>query len=224
MLVAGRIIEECAWTLKDSSFARWSQDELLKYLSDGQKEVARQPGAYPKTILLNLVEGTKQLLPVDTFCLVQVVRNWADGAPRSPVRITSRTLLDSFEPNWHTKPHRREVESYTYDERTPGVFFVYPPNDGNGCVECVYSAIPDDLTSVKDVLVVRDEFETALLYYVLYRAYTKDSDYSAGTQLATQFYNSYTQSLAQAASMIGGSSPNVVLRPPAAEPQGDGGD
>lgn len=211
MLVAGDLIKKCSITLKDPDFVRWTQDELLAYLNEAQKEIARNPGANTKSVLLKLVEGTKQALPDDTYILATIIRNWVDEEPREPVRITTRALLDAFEPHWHVCPKQQLVENYVYDDRTPRSFFVYPPNDGTGEVELLYSAIPPALTSITDVLELRDEFETPLMMFMLYRAYTVDSDYSAGLQLAAQFYSTYSSSLSAALSAIGASTPNAAL-------------
>lgn len=221
MLVAGDLVKKCSITLKDPEFVRWSEAELLAYLDEAQKEIARNPGANTKSVLLSLIEGTKQALPDDTYILVSIVRNWVDDEPRNPVRITTRALLDAFEPEWHVTPRQQLVENYVYDDRTPRTFFVYPPNDGTGQVELLYSGIPPRITSVEDVLELRDEFETPLMMFMLYRAYTVDSDYSAGLGLASQFYSSYTASLNTALNAVGASTPNASLGKGAAK--GNGG-
>lgn len=221
MLVAGDLIKKCSITLKDPEFVRWTEEELLGYLDEAHREIARTPGAYIKIVVQDLVKGSKQALPADTFMLVSVVRNMTDlDEPCEPVRITTRALLDSFEPHWHMAPLCRLVENYVYDDRTPQVYYIYPPNDGSGHVELMYNAIPEKLTATTDALVLRSEFETPLLMYVLYRAYSKDSDYSAGMQAATMYYQAYTSSLQIAMSAIGGTTPNASLIPGAAKPNG----
>ena len=211
MLVAGDIIEKCAITLKDPDYVRWTQDELLMYLDEGQREIARNPGAYVKTTILSLVEGTKQVMPEDSNQLMTVVRNFDGDEPREPVRITTRELLDAFEPDWHVCPKQQIVENYVYDDRNPTVFFVYPPNDGSGEVEIQYNAIPPKLTKTTDTLSLRDEFETPLRMYVLYRAYTKDSDYAPGLNLANTFFQSYVQGTTGVLQARGTNTPNTAL-------------
>lgn len=222
MLVAGDIIKKCAISLKDTGFVRWTESELLAYLDEAQREVARNPGAYTKTVIQDLAEGSKQALPADTFLLVTVVRNWNDeGHPTLPVRITTRSLLDSFAPAWHIQEKQSSVvENYVYDDRTPMVYFVYPPNDGTGHVELVYNAVPEKVSKFTDVLAVRDVFEAPLVMYVLYRAYSKDSDYSAGLQLATTYFTAYTTSLQTALQSVGSSTPNASLVAGAIKPNG----
>ena len=222
MLVAGDLIKKCSITLKDPEFVRWTEDELLAYLDEAHREIARvAPGSYVKTVVQDLVKGSKQALPADAFLLVSVVRNMTElDEPCEPVRITTRALLDSFEPHWHMCPHRRLAENYVYDDRTPKVYYVYPPNDGSGHVEVMYNAIPEKLTAISDVLVLRNEFETPLMMYVLYRAFCKDSDYSAGLEVASNSYQSYTVSLKQAMDAVGTKTPNTNLIKGAVKPNG----
>lgn len=222
MLVAGDLIKKCSITLKDPEFVRWTEDELLAYLDEAHREIARvAPGSYVKTVVQDLVKGSKQALPADAFLLVSVVRNMTElDEPCEPVRITTRALLDSFEPHWHMCPQRRLAENYVYDDRTPKVYYVYPPNDGSGHVEVMYNAIPEKLTAISDVLVLRDEFETPLMMYVLYRAYNKDSDYSPGLQIASSYYQSYMTSVQQAMQAAGMKTPNTNLIKGAVKPNG----
>ena len=211
MLVAGDLITKCALTLKDPDYVRWSKDELLMYLDEAQREIARNPGAYVKTVVLSMVEGTKQALPEDSNQLITVLRNYDGDEAHEPVRLTTRELLDSFEPEWHIAPKRQLVENYVYDDRNPTVFFVYPPNDGTGEVEVQYNAIPPKLTELTDEISLRDEFETPLMMYVLYRAYTKDSDYSAGLNLANTFFQSFVQGTTAVLQARGSNTPNASL-------------
>lgn len=221
MLVAGDLIKKCSITLKDPEFVRWEQGELLGYLDEAQREIARNPGAYVKTYVQELVEGTKQSLPDDSFTLISVVRNMTEyGEPCEPVRITTRALLDAFEPHWHMYPMNRLVENYIYDDRTPDTYFVFPPNDGYGRVELLYAATPAKLTAVTDELVLREEYETPLLMYMLYRAYNKDSDYSAGMQLASAYYTSYMTSLQSTLKGVSSATPNASLVQGAVKPNG----
>lgn len=221
MLVAEDLINKCSVTLKDPEFVRWTKDELLSYLDEAQREIARTPGANVKTVMHSLVEGTKQAMPDDAYAMLTITRNWSEcDNPTLPVRITTRALLDSFNPFWHMDPCTAVVENYVYDDRTPREFFVYPPNDGYGTVELMYCAIPEKLTSITDSLELREEFEVPLMMYTLYRAYTKDSDYSAGLQLASSFYTSYMSSLQAVMQQKGMATPNASLVQGAVKPNG----
>lgn len=212
MATASVILNKAALTLKDPEYVRWSKDELLDWISEAQVAIARTPGAYSITRVIPLVEGTKQSLPEDAWALVTVSRNFEDEeTPLTPVRLVTRALLDASLPNWHFAPERQLVENYVYDERYPRVFFVYPPNDGNGLVETVYQGIPKKVTSESQELVLDDSFLPAILSYVLFRAFSKDSDYAPGAQSAASYFQAYNQELTAAVQARSLTTPNASL-------------
>jgi len=211
MTTALTIMERAARTLQDPDYVRWTKPEMLEWLSEAQRAIARTPGAYSITRVVNLVEGTKQTIPSDGWSLVTVTRNFDDERPLSPVRLVTRSLLDACVPYWHMAPESPLVQNYTYDDRYPTEFFVYPPNDGEGHVEIVYMGIPPELTTASDEIVLDDTFIPSLINYVLYRAITKESDYSSGIQSAQQFFAAYQSELAAALEARGRTTPNAAL-------------
>ena len=213
MTTVSDLITRCSVTLKDPENVRWTVPELVSYADEAQKELARLPGAYVKTVVLTLEAGTKQALPSDTFLLVSAVRNWdtENDGPLQPIRITTRGILDSVDPMWHMERQKPYVENYVYDDRSRKEFFVYPPNDGTGAIEIQYSAVPATLTSAQDEIVLGEEYVLPMIFYILFRAYNKDSDYSGGFGLAQSYYQSYVQTSQMAAQAVGSGTPNASL-------------
>jgi hypothetical protein len=62
------------------------------------------------------------------------------------------------------------------------VFYIYPPNTGTGTVEMLYALQPAQLELTTAQLVVQDIYRTAVLYYVLFRAFAKDDDFGSAVQ------------------------------------------
>lgn len=214
MTQAIEILTSAARILQDPEFVRWTKDEMLVWLSEGQIAVARSPGAYSKTVVVDLKEGVRQSIPDDAWGLLTVTHNVdEDGIPLSVVRLVTRSLLDSYEPGWFGATPRELVENYIYDDRFPREFYVYPPNTGDGHVELVYMAIPKKLTSETDEIELDDTFVPALLSYVLYRANSKDSDYAPGLQIASGYFQSYMQELTAGLQARGAATPNAALTP-----------
>lgn len=214
MTTALEVMERAAKTLQDPEYVRWTKPEMLEWLSEAQVAIARTPGAYSKVNVMQLAEGTKQTLPPDGWCLITVTRNVdEDGMPLTPVRLVTRSLLDAVLPHWHMAYQRPLVENYTYDDRFPREFFVYPPNDGEGFVEVVYMGIPAKVVDVTQEIELDDTFIPAILNYVLYRAFTKESDYSSGTQSAAAYFQAYQSELTAALQVRGQITPNAALMP-----------
>lgn len=210
---ASDILAKAVIVLKDPDYVRWPEDELLGWLSEAQVATARVPGAYSIHKVIDLKEGTRQSLPEDAWALVTILRNVdEDGeTPITPVRVVTRALLDSCIPRWHMGPRKMLAENYVYDEREPRIFYVYPPNNGYGKVEAVYQGIPPALTSVDDEIVLDDSYAPALLSYVLYRAFSKESDYSPGIGNASSYFSAYNNELSAALQARGMTTPNDAL-------------
>lgn len=209
MTTALDIMGRASLALQDPEYVRWTRKEMLEWISEAQVAIARTPGAYSKVEVVDLVEGTKQHLPDDAWALVSITRNVdEDGTYLRPVRLVTRSLLDSAIPDWHMEAGKPLAENYVYDERTPKCFYVYPPNDGNGHLECIYMGIPAKVTEETQELELDDTFVPALVSYVLYRATGKESDYASGLQSASSFYQSYMSELAQGLESRGRTSPN----------------
>jgi hypothetical protein len=203
-LTAQSIIQRVVVTLQDTTSIRWPANELVRYLNDGQREIALlRPDALVANATVTLAAGAKQALPSSASKLIDVVRN--TGGNKRAVRITTRTILDSQVPNWYNQTGVTEILHYVYDVRDPKVFYVYPPAAAsNASVDLVYSAYPTDITEPADGasfttisgnISVPDIYGNTLADYVLYRAYTKDAEFAGNAQRATAHYGAFSAAL-----------------------------
>ena len=196
---------------------RWSDAELLKWLSDGQRTiVVAAPGNSSSTEIVPLVAGTKQNIPSDGNMLLYIVRNTnaAGTVAGRAIRIVSREILDAQNPDWHTATASATVQNYIFDPQEPTKYYVYPPNTGTGYVEMVYSHLPVDMTSLSDTLVVQDIYQTALFDYVMFRAHQKDSDFAAGQALASTYFQLFAAAIGQRDGGLLANNPNLQLGAP----------
>lgn len=201
---AQSIIRRCVETLQDNTSIRWPVSELVRYLNDAQREVILyRPDAAVTNASVPLVTGSRQNLPVGGTKLVEVVRNSA-GTKRA-VRMVNREILDAQLPGWHAQTGVTEILHYMYDPREPRVFYVYPPAAATGAaVDLSYASMPADIaepsegalyTSVTGNLGVPDIYGNAVQDYVLYRAYTKDSEYAGNAARAQAHYGAFANAL-----------------------------
>ena len=185
---AKTIIDKASVLLGDVAATRWTTAELLGWLNDGQRElVAISPPVNIKNIALQLVSGVKQALPSDGMVLLDIPHNLgATGTTMGTVinHVPKEIMLKRI-PGWTTTMASATVKHYIYSTLDPLVFYVYPPQPTLAkYVECVYSALPTLIANanVGTKITIPDYFQTELLDYVLYRAFSKDFDNS--TQLA----------------------------------------
>lgn len=214
-IIARAVIEKAQIILQDTTGVRWPSDtELLGWLNDGQREVmVFKPNANVKNVAVKLATGTKQQLPADGVQLIDVVRNMGtDGnTPGRAIRIVMREVLDAQVPNWHNATPAAEAKHYTYTVLDPKTFYVYPPqpSSNQGYAELVYGAAPVDAT-INGAITLDDIYQNVLVDYILYRAYSKDTEYAADQNRAATHQSAYIASLTGKAKVEAGVNPNMT--------------
>lgn len=220
-IAAQSIIRRVVETLQDNTSIRWPVAELVRYMNDGQRELALyRPDSMGTSATITCALGTKQQLPTNGAKLIEVVRN--AGASKQAVRLTNREILDAQIPGWHNVTPVGEVLHYMYDPRDPRVFYVYPPATISAQLEIVYAAYPTDVaeppdgalyTDVTGNIGVPDIYANALQDYTLYRAYTKDSEYAGNVARAQAHYGAFSNSLGAEIKATVAVGPNPVGNP-----------
>jgi hypothetical protein len=197
---AQNVLQRVVITLLDPNAIRWPTAELVRYLNDGQRDIALvRPDATSTTATMALAAGARQTLPAAGAKLLEVIRN-TNGTKRA-IRLVNRVILDAQVPNWYNLTGVTEIKHYTFDPREPRIFYVYPPAASTGAsAELIYSAYPTDITepssgalysAVSGNISVADIYVNALVNYILYRAYSKDSENTQNAALAASFYQLY---------------------------------
>ena len=202
---AQSIVHRVVDILQDTTSVRWPVSELVRYLNDGQREVVLyRPDATIKSATVECVAGAKQTLPTDGAKLIDVIRNSASAGTNKAVRMVAREVLDAQIPNWYGLSGELDVVHFTYDPRDPKTFFVYPPALTTTRVDITYSAFPTDVSEpaagstyddVSGNLDLPDIYGNVVTDYILYRAYSKDSEYAGNAQRAQAHYGAFANAL-----------------------------
>jgi len=178
------ILEKASIVLNDTAFVRWTKEELIGWLNDAASEVVlRRPPAHAVTANVALVAGILQSIPAGGIEMLDISRNVGGNA----VRRTDRQLLDDQKPDWPTMRQSSSIKHYTFDERTPTVFYVYPPAKVGTQVEMLYSSPPALVATDADTLDLDRAYLSPLVSFMLYRALAKDSEYANGAVAAAHF-------------------------------------
>jgi hypothetical protein len=144
--------------------------------------------------------------------LLDVVRNLGSTGTEANAGTVviglDRKILDATLPGWHampTQPNNPEVLHFMADPRDPKVFYVYPKATASPAmyVEIVVSRSPvntlsDEATALGDNDIdagIDDIYESVLVDYVLYRAYSKDSEHTANAGLSQWHYKAFQAGL-----------------------------
>lgn len=184
--------------LNDAAWVRWPKQELLDYYNDAAKAIVlMRPDAHTKNHTFSCVPGTRQTLPADALRLIEVVRN----AGGSVIRYVPRKALDDSYPDWHVAANAAKVSAYTYDERDPKTFYLYPGPAAAHVVDVIYSVAPQSkiLSEVEEpspaIADLDDIYINPIIDFMMYRAFSKDSEYSANSNRAAGHYNAFLQQL-----------------------------
>lgn len=199
------IVASAQVVLQDATAIRWAATELVSWLNDAQREIVLlKPDAGATTSTIALVAGTKQTIPSDGNRLIKVVRNMSalsSGLGRKVVRIVEQEALDAAVPNWHNPAttgdaaHANVIKNYCYSEQNPRTFYVYPGSvDTSTWLEIVYSANPATIAAGANIG-LPDIYANAILDYILFRAFSKESDYSANASRADAHYKLFWTSI-----------------------------
>lgn len=209
-IAASSTIRRATDLIMDSTSVRWPANELVRYLNDGQREVLiARPDALNKTATVTLVVGTRQnldsmsLSPAPTK-LIEISRNMAASSAKKAVRLVQRQILDAQTPGWHAIAGTVDILHYMFDPRDPKTFYVYPPALATAQLEVMYSGVPVDVTEpaagalysdVNGNLGLPDIYGNVILDYILYRAYSKDSEFAGNQARAASHYAAFLASL-----------------------------
>ncbi len=207
MILAKELMRRAGVQLLDEEHVRWPLPELATWIDEGVSAiVVAKPSAASVTMSFDVAKGTKQRLPDDQGIvqLLDITRNLnvsADGAGGRMIRPTTRSQLDTQMPRWHDpsyQPFQAEVRQFVFDELLPREFYVFPGNNGTGIVEIVVSQLPPTVVSqaTGDTSLLAtwavpvglpDEYQAALLEYLLYRAFDKEDPASAPNRAVTHY-------------------------------------
>lgn len=215
-ITAKYIIDKAAVQLIDITNIRWTRAELLGWINDGQRQIITMaPSATNKVDVIQLVAGTKQSIPADGWTLLELIRYMGTDGTKAgrAIRLASRELIDSFNPDWHSDYPTTMPKHYIFDQQDQRTFYVYPPSNGNGYVMLNYSPVPVDLTNENQTIGVSDMFQTSLLDYILYRACSKDAEYAPGLQLAGGYLSTFMASMGIKSDSEIKNSPNQQFTP-----------
>ena len=177
--------------LNDADMVRWPTAELIMWINDACRVIAGvRPDACIQRKDLDLVAGSRQSIAGLTPPAVRLL-NVSHNAPGGrAVRLVDKEQLDTTIPDWHSHDPSTTVRNYTFDNREPTTFFVFPPAAVGAKVSVVYSAMPVEITEANlatQDLSLDDGYVDTIVNYVMYRAFGKDSETTGNAELAVAY-------------------------------------
>lgn len=192
MLTVREILDRVTILLEDEDRDIWERDELVLWLNDAILSVVnKKPDAYIRRVVEDLKEGTYQTLPDDAMMLIRVVRDM--GTHRSVTGLPL-DILDDQNPAWREPVMSKVVKNYTYTDKDPKHYEVYPSVADGVQIEIDYGAVPSSVADDDDTIPLGVEYLNILVDWVLYRGYSKD-DESADLSKAAMHMQAFMNAL-----------------------------
>jgi hypothetical protein len=209
--------------LQDTTGVRWPLLELQGWLNDSYRDtLTLRPDSNTLLGEFTCVAGPRQNV-TSTFAnaerLIGVLRNTATTSKKGAIALASRSSLDSALRNWYAETQTVDVELYMFDPRTPKEFLVYPPATTAARLEVAYAQVPSPHTLTSEQLAnaattetirIADGFANALVDYVLYRAYSKNTESTTNAAKAGAYFQSFQGALGIKGQSEAASQPGVA--------------
>lgn len=190
--------------------ARWTNGELIRWINDCRMAIiTRRPQAGAVIETMSLVTGTLQTVPDNAVSFLDAIRNMGDDGqtPGRSIRRIDRQSIDDDDLYWHKMAPKSEISQFTFDDRIPRQFYVYPPAKAGTHIEISYAKNPTAVTSTADSIDFQPEYIDAIVNYVCYRAKSKDSQYANAGEAAA-YYSSFNDALGVQTQTQNAASPN----------------
>lgn len=235
----GRVSD--ALTDTNPQFTRWSEAVLIGWFNEAQLVIAKYlPHSCSRVDTIRLRPGTRQsietiaaadmipgdggpALALNGNALLGLSRNMGqDGAtPGRAIRIVDRDVLDASQPDWHSARAAAVVRQYTFDPRTPKVFYVTPPVTADVPVWAEASFLADPpmipVGAAQPGSTVRisvdDKNSDDAFNYVMARSQMKDAEVEGNASLANVYVGLFTASINAQATTLTGVNPNLTALP-----------
>lgn len=215
-IAASSILRRAVDLLQDQTSVRWPMHELVRYFNDGQRIVVKaRPDAMNTATTMTLSAGARQSLESATANtagnaalsptpakLIEITRNMAGDL--TAITKVDRKMMDAGERGWYNATAAISIKHFMFDERNPRVFYTYPPALTTSKVEVMYSAYPTDITEpavgtiwsdVTGNLSLPDIYADDVLNCILYKAYSKDSEFAGNAERAAFYLGLVDKSL-----------------------------
>lgn len=196
---AQSIIQRAQTTLQEPDGVRHPATELVDYLNDGQRAlIAVRNDIGATTVAFVPVTGARQTIPANAMALIDVMGN-TSGNKRS-IRKVDKDVMDATARDWASSTASKVASNFMFDsERDPRTFWLYPPAAAGASIDLLIAAYPTDVaapggaayTTVTGDISVPDQWDNALLNYVLARAYEKDAEFASNAQLSATHMASF---------------------------------
>lgn len=155
---------------------RNTDSELIGHLNDALSMLANtKPGLFTVTADYTCVAGYKQVIEfARAIQLLEVV-----GIPEC-----ERSSLSQYSPGWMSGAGSANIVNWLRSPAEPLRFDVYPPALAGTVLPVLYSQAPAPLANTTETILLSENYEPALIDFIVGRAEMKDDEHVNSTRAA----------------------------------------
>lgn len=178
-----QLIERASRDLVDLRFVRWSKAELIDFLNDGIAAVLiRRPDLARVTATVEEHTGNRVTLPNDAYCLLSV--NFINDIATQFVDIHK---LNQLYPRWRVT--QGDPVCWTKNDGDNVSYWLYPSPTTPVTIEHEYSRVTR--VDENSDFPLPSIYEGLVLDFIMYRAYSKDSENASEANKAQLHFQAF---------------------------------
>ncbi|SAK62632.1 hypothetical protein AWB76_03283 [Caballeronia temeraria] len=204
MATVGDLALEVAALLNDAEsgyeFIRWTEAELIEYANDGAAQVASlRPDDFASSQELTLQPGARQTLPNDATHFYRVDGTLDQyggvvGMPSATDYGATRIAASYFDDLACAacRSGAYTVRSFSFDPTSSRSFFVDPPVPAGKPVKIMVTyAAALARAQADDPLPLPERYHNAVIEWMLYRAFSKDTESASAASHAQEHFGAF---------------------------------
>jgi hypothetical protein len=188
VLTVGDVFDRVKRTFGDESSAQVTEDDILRWINDAQREAIMQNEGLNLTLgYLDLVAGQAEYdLPANLFTLHHVWATVISGNQYYKLSPMPLLGLDTVADGWDNS----DLIAYpmVYSNQQDGKLLLFPKPQASVAsgIKLNYSAYAEDVVDVSSTLKLPPYFHSYIVNYCLMQGYEMDEDWESATHKAQQ--------------------------------------
>lgn len=196
------LLDMAVEVLQDANYDNWTETEFINWYNlIARQAVVYAPDANPVIEPILLGASAKHVIPAAGLALINVIRNMgADGeTPGAAITPSTIQMITAFDKNWTTATSAAVIKHFMPE--TKRTWYSYPPSNGAGYIEIEYSKVPSLISYDADgdwesaLVGVTDDYVFAVLEGILWKAFSKDTDFPGNQERSGTHMNAFLQAV-----------------------------
>lgn len=180
------VVERVKRQFGDESAVQVTVDDMKRWINDGQREIVNKNPILKTIARTDIVSGQGNY----KFTGLNILSIQSMRYSGQPLKYMSFADADEFITSQDPNKNTKGTPTIWYEWSGEVTLYPTPVENLTQGLTLYYTAAPNEVSSLSDVLTIPNTYFTAIVQYVLQQAYELDEDWEASNQKAGQFQNS----------------------------------